>query len=205
VSVSDGRFLVLEGPDGSGKSTQAGNLVDWLAGRGREVVHLRDPGTTRVGERIRAILLDPAHEEIDATTEMMLFMAARAQLVAEKLRPALDAGKIVVCERWLPSTACYQGYAGGLDPERIFEIGEVAAGGLVPDLCLVLDVDPGTGLERAGGEPDLMESRSLAFHRAVREGYLRIAKEGLMNSVLVPAGPVSEVEAAIRERVEHVL
>lgn len=195
----------MEGPDGSGKSTQAARLVDWLAATGRDAVHLRDPGTTRVGEKVRAILLDPEHEEIDATTEMMLFMAARAQLVAELLRPALSDGKIVVCERWLPSTACYQGYAGGLDPERIFAIGEVAAGGLVPDLCLVLDVDPDVGLTRVGGEPDLMEKRSIEFHRAVREGYLRIVEDGRMNSVLVPAGSVEEVAAEIVKRVEDVL
>jgi len=200
-----GRFLVLEGPDGSGKSTQAARLVAWLVSRGREAVHLRDPGATRVGEKVREILLDPAHEELDPTAEALLFMASRAQLIAERIRPERERGRIVVCERWLPSTVCYQGYAGGLSPEAIWKMGEFASGGLSPDLTLVLDVEPETGLSRVGDEPDLMEQRSLEFHRAVRDGYLRIAEEGRMNARLIRPGTLDEVERAIREAVEDVL
>jgi len=200
-----GRFLVLEGPDGSGKSTQAVRLLSWLAASGRSAVHLRDPGTTRIGEKVREILLDPAHEELDPVAEALLFMASRAQLIAERIRPEREAGRIVVCERWLPSTVCYQGYAGGLDPAAIWKMGEFALGGLTPDLTLVLDVAPEIGLGRVGSEPDLVESRSRQFHEAVRDGYLRIAKEGRLNSRLILPGTPDEVARAIREAVDDVL
>jgi dTMP kinase len=200
-----GRFLVLEGPDGSGKSTQAARLAAWLASRGLTALHLRDPGGTRVGEKVREILLDPDHVELSPTAEALLFMASRAQLIAERIRPALGAGEIVVCERWLPSTVCYQGYAGGLDPEAIWKMGEFASGGLIPDLTLVLDVDAEVGLSRVDGEPDLVESRSLSFHEAVVRGYREIAREGRQHAQRVPPGTPDEVETAIREAVSDVL
>jgi len=200
-----GRFVVLEGPDGCGKSTQSVRLARWLSEQGREVLHVRDPGATRVGEKVREILLDPAHGEFSPVTESLLFMAARAQLVAERIRPALERGAVVVCERWLTSTVCYQGYAGGLDPEAIWGMGEYATGGLRPDLTIVLDVDVETGLGRVGAEPDGFESRERAFHEAVRKGFHRIVSEGRLNAILVPPGTLAEVEDEVREAVADVL
>lgn len=205
TSDGTGRFLVLDGPDGCGKSTQARRLTAWFSTRGRTVLHVRDPGATRVGEKVREILLDPAHEELRPVTETLLFMAARAQLIAERIEPALAAGDVVVCERWLTSTVCYQGYAGGLDPEAIWSMGELATGGLSPDLTLILDVDPATGLGRVGATPDGFESRALSFHEAVRDGYHRIAAGGRLPATLIAAGSPDEVEAAVREAVIDVL
>lgn len=200
-----GRFLVLEGPDGGGKSTQASRLTAWLRGRARTVLHLRDPGGTRLGERIREILLDREHVEIRPRTEALLFLASRAQLVEERIRPAIAAGEVVVCERWLHSTVAYQGYAGGMDPEEIWSMGRVAAGGLEPDLALVLDVPSAVGIARIPGERDLLESRSAAFHEAVRNGYLEIARAGRMGARLIAPGSVEQVERRIREAVDDVL
>lgn len=205
MSASRGLFLVLEGPDGCGKSTQARALAEWLEKGGRRVVHLRDPGSTRVGERVREVLLDREHAAMSPLTETLLFLACRAQLIEEEIRPALAAGATVVCERWLHSTVCYQGYAGGLDPEEVWRLGEAASGGVAPDLALILDVEVPVGLARLAAEPDGMESRPREFHERVRQGYLEIARTGRMASRLVPAGDPGEVSRRIREAVADVL
>jgi dTMP kinase len=203
--VREGRFIVLDGPDGCGKSTQTRALFLFLESRGIGVLHVRDPGATRVGEKVRDILLDREHTELTPMAECLLFMASRAQLIREKIRPALEDGRIVLCERWVTSTVSYQGFAGGLDPETIWQISEIAADGLEPDLTLILDVDADLGITRISGTPDLVESRSLEFHRMVREGFLRSAAEGRMNARLVPSGTLAEVTQAIREAVDEIL
>jgi len=203
--LAGSRFIVLDGPDGCGKTTQTRILSENLALSGLPVLTVRDPGATRVGEKVRSILLDRAHTELTPMAECLLFMASRAQLINEKIRPALFAGTTVLCERWVTSTVCYQGYAGGLDPEAIWRLSEIATEALVPDLTLILDVDAGKGIRRISGVPDLVESRSLEFHQKVREGFFRIARESRLNARLVPSGRLAEGTTAIREAVDEVL
>jgi dTMP kinase len=200
-----GRFIVLDGPDGSGKSTQARLLVEWLDIAGRDALHLRDPGGTRVGEKVRGILLDPAHTEMDPWAEALLFMASRAQLAAERISPALAAGRVVVCERWVSATVCYQGYAGGIAPEAILSVGRQAMRAIEPDLTLVLDVDPSRGLARIARPRDLLEGRPLTFHEKVRAGFLRLAADGILNARVIEEGDVETVRERIRAAVRDVL
>ena len=134
-------FLSLDGVDGVGKSTQLALLVDWLSERQYRVESCRDPGSTELGEAIRQIVLHGLATPIHRTSEMLLYMAARAQLVEEIIRPALAAGKTVVCDRYLLANIVYQGYAGGLDVEELWSVGEVATGGLHPDLTILLDME----------------------------------------------------------------
>jgi dTMP kinase len=171
-----GRFLVIDGPDGAGKSTQVARLADALRARGLDVTTVRDPGGTAIGDRIRQILLDPACGEMAVECETMLYMASRAQLVAEIVRPALAAGHCVISDRYITSTVAYQG-AGGADPAAVRAVGEVAVGGLWPDLTVLLDLPAEAGLARLIGERDRMESKDLDFHRRVREMFLRQADE----------------------------
>lgn len=176
-----GLFLTLEGPDGSGKSTQAARLVEGLRTRGVPVVFTREPGGTPVGEALRRIILDPASDLADET-EVLLYAASRAQNVAQVIRPALAAGRVVVAERFVDSSLAYQGYALGRGVEAVRRVNEFATGGLVPDLTLLLDVTAEVGLARAGarepeGGGDRIEQRRLDYHRRVREFYLALAKE----------------------------
>ncbi len=175
--MPQGRFIVLDGPDGCGKTTQARLLCHAITRMGREVRHLREPGGTPIGERVREILLDPAHEEMSVRTELLLYMASRAQLVEQVIRPALAEGAVVICERFLSSSVVYQGMAGGLGVAPVLQLGRVAVGGLAPDLTIVLDVDPATGLARLGRDPDRMERKAIGFHRAVRAGFRALARD----------------------------
>ena len=169
------RFVVLEGIDGSGKSSQIQPLAAWLRDRGIEVVTCRDPGATAAGDAVREILLHRREIEMAAATEMLLYMAARAQLVAEVIRPALARGAWVVSDRFLLSNVVYQGHAGGLDPDSIRRVGEVATQGLAPDRVLLLDVDPATAAARLDRPLDRLESRGDEYRARLREGYLREA------------------------------
>jgi dTMP kinase len=199
-----GRFIVLEGADGCGKSTQAARLAAALAAGGREVLHARDPGGTALSEAVRRILLDPATGGLAAEAEAYLYMAARAQLVADVLRPALARGKVVVCERWTLSTEVYQGVAGGLSAAEVRRAGALASRGVEPDLVLVLDVPIGAGLARHAREKDRMERKGDAFHAKVVRAYRRLARVRPRRR-LVAAGSADDVAARVLAEVLRVL
>ncbi len=171
-------FISIDGVDGCGKTTQAGLLAEWLEGSGRQVVVYRDPGATPLGEAVRRLLLDQDDLQIDLCSEMLLYMAARAQLVEQLIRPALEAGKTVVCDRYLLANVVYQGYAGGLGAKNLWRVGRVATGGLMPDLTVVLDVPVEQAAQRLGPELDRMERRGADFQRYVRKGFLSEARRG---------------------------
>ncbi|MCK4960638.1 MAG: dTMP kinase [Planctomycetes bacterium] len=171
-----GRFIVLDGPDGCGKSTQTDRLCRWLKGQGATAATFRDPGATAVGEKIREILLDPVHESMGADVEVLLYMAARAQLWKEKIGPALERGECVVMDRWISSTCAYQGCAGGFGVEKVIRLGGDCLERVWPDVTIILDVDPDTAKGRMDRELDRMEQKGADYHRRVREGFLELAR-----------------------------
>jgi dTMP kinase len=187
-----GRFLVIDGPDGAGKSTQVRLLADWLRAEGVSVEVARDPGGTPIGERIRAILLDRLHAEMAVPCELMLYMASRAQLAAEVLRPALARGACVLCDRYISSTVAYQG-AGGADTEHIRQVGLIAVGGLWPDLTILLDLPAQKGLARLAPGRDRVESKDFAYHSSVREIFLQQARQDRGGWAVVDAADAVEV------------
>ncbi len=192
-------FISIDGGDGTGKSTQVTLLARWLAEQGRDVVTCRDPGSTRLGEAVREILLGRHDLAIDRTAEMLLYMAARAQMAHEVIRPALAAGKTVLADRYLLANVAYQGYGGGLDVAALWQVGAVATGGLMPELTIVLDVPPEVAASRLRRELDRMELQGDAFHARVREGFLREAAKQPGRIVVVGAsGSVDEVHEAVR-------
>ncbi len=172
-----GIFITFEGGEGTGKSTQIGLLVKRLQAAGHDVLALREPGGSAIGEQIRAVLLDPANHAMDAVTELFLYEAARAQVVAEIIAPALAAGKVVLCDRFFDSTTAYQGYGRGIDLERVYALNRAAVGEYVPDRTIVLDLDSERGLHRATRRAtDRLESAGSEFHARVRKGFLAIAE-----------------------------
>jgi len=168
---------VVDGPDGCGKSTQANLLVKWLRERGVAVEHFRDPGGTAIGEKVRRILLAPEHTAMSTRTELLLYMAARAQLWEERIAPALKADKCVVLDRWLSSTCAYQGYAGGFGMGKVMKIGQDCLERPWSDLTIILDVNPKTGIARLHRELDRIEQKGDGYHSKVREGFLQLAKD----------------------------
>jgi dTMP kinase len=199
-------FITLEGPEGSGKTTQIPLLVDWLCEQGYEAELTREPGGTDIGNLIRDVLHDPRHTAMDATAEILLYSADRAQHVAQCIRPALAAGKIVVSDRYYDSTLAYQGYGRGLDLNMLCAITSFATGGLMPDLTLYLDIAPEEGLKRRqsnGGEWNRLDAETLEFHQRVRAGYMElIAQEPERWVVIDAARKVEEVQEAIRMQVK---
>lgn len=199
-----GRFVVLEGAEGAGKSTQAARLAGWLRGRGLEVVEAREPGGTDVGERIRDLLLHARGSKIGAPAELLLVLAARAAFVRELVEPALARGRWVVSDRFAMSTFAYQGFGRGIDRGQIEVLNDWAADALVPDLCVVLDLAVEQGLARkaSDGRPrDRIELAGLDFLRRVRRGYVEMA-ESDDRAVLVSAdGSPDEVERRVRRQV----
>jgi dTMP kinase len=209
-----GVFLALDGPDGGGKTTQAAGLAAWLHARGEGVVSCRDPGGTPLGGRLRSILLDrgPVHPSLRA--EMLLYMASRAQLVDEVIRPALERGLWVVSDRFLLANVVYQGYAGGLGVDEVGRVGLAATGGLLPDLTVVLDVPTATARARVGAARDRIEDRPEEYHALVREGFLRaaeLAREGRCGYYPAPVVVIDAsadpdaVAGRIRSEVERAL
>ena len=172
-----GRFIVLDGPDGCGKSTQTQLLVEWMQKQDVPTVSFRDPGDTEIGEKIRQILLNPEHDAMDTRTELLLYMAARAQLWAEKISPALEANHCAVLDRWLSSTCAYQGCAGGFGMEKVIKIATDCLERVWPDLTIILDVDLQTASQRLNRQLDRMEQKGDSYHQRVREGFLQLAKQ----------------------------
>jgi len=170
-----GRFIVFEGPDGGGKTTQAAGLVAWLGSIGREVVACRDPGGTALGDRLRDLLLGRSDIATGMRAEMLLYMASRAQLVEEVIRPAIARGAVVVGDRFLLSNVVYQGYAGGLDVDDVWRVGRAATGGLMPDLTIVIDVPPEVARVRIGAPRDRIEDRGEDYRAKVRQGFVSAA------------------------------
>ncbi|MFH1778598.1 MAG: dTMP kinase [Candidatus Omnitrophota bacterium] len=200
-----GIFITLEGPEGSGKSTHSKLLCDFLRRRGLKVIHVREPGGTRISEAVRKILLDKKNKGMTSACELFLFLACRAQIVDEIISPALRKGYAVVCDRFQDATVAYQGYGAGLDLRLIGEAGRLAAKGLKPNLTILLDVATKKGLLRAGMK-DRVELKPYEFHRRVREGYLRLAKGEPKRIVLIRAnGKIEEVQDKIRKAVSDVI
>jgi dTMP kinase len=192
-----GALIAFEGVEGAGKSTQLELLRRELERRGREVVVTREPGGTPVGERVRAVLLDPA-ADLDPRTEALLFAAARAQLVEQVIRPALERGAVVLCDRYLDSSLAYQGGGRGLGRGPVEEVNRFATGGLLPDLVVLLDLDPAQGLRRREGDRDRIEAQDLGFHRRVRDAFRELAAgDPKRFAVVDAAGPVAEVAGRV--------
>jgi len=193
-----GRFIVFEGGEGAGKSTQISAFVKWLEARGHDVVATREPGGTAIGSRIRELLLDPATKDMNECTEALLYAADRAQHVAEVIKPALDSGKIVVSDRFIDSSLAYQGIGRGLGVDQIYNISEWATHGLMPDIVFYMQLDPEVGLERIGSDRDRIEREDDRFHRRVSAAYLEIAARFPRRFVVLDARkPQSEIHEAI--------
>lgn len=188
-------FITLEGPEGSGKTTQIPELAEFLHQAGHDVLTTREPGGTPISDQIRAILLDNENTAMHPRTEILLFQASRAQHVEQVIRPHLQKGGIVLCDRYADSTLAYQGYGYGLKIEDLRTIIEFATGGLTPDLTLLLDVEPETGLLRRnqGGDVNRLDAYDLPFHRRVREGYHRLAQADPNRWVTVDANRSPDV------------
>jgi dTMP kinase len=208
AAPAHGWFITIEGPDGSGKTTQATALATHLASRGFDVHVTREPGGTWLGERLRDVLLarTTSTAATDPLTDALLFNAARRQLVSEVIRPALAAGTTIVCARFADSTLAYQGYGAGVPLERLLALAEAATDGLTPDLTILLDLAVEDGLARkAPGDVTRFEAEfDLAFHRRVREGFLALAADDPERFVVVDAGrPATEVALAVATAVDR--
>jgi dTMP kinase len=194
-------FFSFDGIDGVGKSTQMRLFVEWLAERGLSPVTCRDPGSTPLGEQIRSVLL--THNDatpIGARSEMLLYMAARAQLVDEVIRPALERGKVVVSDRYLLANIVYQAHAGGLDVEVVRQVGAAAIDGVTPDCTFLLDMDPAAALGRMARELDRVESRGDDYRQRLRTGFLTEARKmGGVVHIINAARDVDEIRLEIQQ------
>ena len=204
-----GIFITFEGGEGVGKSTQIARLAARLEELGRTVVVLREPGSTAIGEQIRNVLLDPANTELDAHAELLLYEAARAQMVGQVVIPALERGEVVLCDRFNDSTMAYQGVARGLGIETVAQVDEVACRGIVPDRTILLVNDAAASLERArsSGGADRIESESIDFHEAVHRAFEEISErdpDRVRRIAMIP-GDIDGTADAVFEQVVDLL
>lgn len=195
-------FITLEGPDGSGKTSQVPQLAESLRGAGYDVLTTREPGGTAIGDQIRGVLFDLSNKGMNPRSEILLFQASRAQLVDEVIKPALSAGKVVLCDRYADSTLAYQGYGHRIELKHLEEIVGFATGGLKPDLTLFLDISVEEGLKRrnSGGDWNRLDDYDLEFHRRVRDGYLKLIAAEPKRWVRVDAARSPEAVAVDLER-----
>lgn len=193
-------FITFEGPEGGGKTTVMAFLMERLLAGGLSAISVREPGGTRVGEQVRRLLLD-TRSEIAPAAEMLLYSASRAQLVESIIRPHLEAGGVVLCDRYADSTLAYQGFGRGLDVTALRQITRFATGGLTPDLTLYLDIDPAQGIARrreSGEALDRMDAQTLEFHHRVRDGYLALMAAEPARWVRIDAGaPLAVVQGTV--------
>ena len=196
----------MEGPDGSGKTTQIDLLKKYLEHRGYDIVIAREPGGTTIGEAIREIILNPDYKEMGHMTELLLYASARAQLVNQVIKPALAEGKAVICDRFVESSAVYQGIGRGLGVDTVYEVNNFALGDVKPKLTIFMDLDAEDGIKRKKkqAELDRMEQEDLSFHKRVVEGYRQLAK--LYPERIVPINatlPIDEIHSMIVQEVEQ--
>lgn len=175
--MKDGIFITVEGTDGSGKTTQIKLMDEYLRSKGHEVIITREPGGTKINEKIRSIILDPENQEMGMITETLLYASARAQLVSEVIKPALSEGKLVICDRFVDSSYVYQGFGRGLNLKMITEINRVALDGIVPDITFFFDISPDVALKRRidSTGTDRIEKEKMEFHMRVYNGYIKLA------------------------------
>lgn len=199
--VPKGIFITLEGPDGSGKSTQVENIKEFFTKAGRDVVVSREPGGTPISEKLRGIVLDADHSEMDDVTEMFIYAAARAQHVAEKIKPALESGAVVVCDRFVDSSIAYQGYGRGLG-DQVEEVNRYAISGLEPNVTFFMDLDPEIGRSRIGKDVrDRLEQQKMDFHYRVYEGYKALAAKYPERIMRIDAAKtIDEIKAEIETK-----
>lgn len=203
-----GKFITLEGGEGVGKSTNLRFITDWMRSREIEFIQTREPGGTPLAEQLRGLLLEKREESVDPTAELLMVFAARAQHLAEVIRPALARGAWVICDRFTDATYAYQGGGRGLDLSLISQLEETVQGELRPDRVLLLDLDPETGLARAAstGAADRFESEKLEFFHKVRDAYLaRAAAAPARYGVVDAARPLDEVQQRLAEELESLL
>ncbi len=194
-----GKFITMEGCEGVGKSTQVSLLIDYLTKLGKKVYFTREPGGTVISEQIRKVILDPENTEMDAVTELLLYIASRRQLTKETIEKKLEEGFYVICDRFTDSTLAYQGYARGLDKELIKKLNEIAVGEVTIDATVFLDLDPANSFIRKGGADmqDRLERENIEFHKKVYEGYRHIAAENPDRVICVDASAGKEEIAAM--------
>lgn len=205
--MGEGYFISIEGPDGSGKSTQIGLMKEYFIQKGFQVIETREPGGTKISEKIREIILDNDNKEMSAVTEALLYAASRAQHVHEVIKPSILEGKIVICDRYVDSSIVYQGIARGLGVDSVTCINDFAIQGLMPGLTFLFDIDPETALNRKinNGEADRLELEDIKFHKKVYNGYRDISKGSNRIKIINASRSVDEIHSDVIKAIEYFL